>query len=582
MSAPPTPKGKPDDLAEVERALSILQGRHPDHERARRIDQTTRGERAAQNDLSARMASKAARSKAVRVAAVVGPVVIFGGFLGLLGRRELSRRANVTQVTTPFDAHGFALVAISAPSSTGSIEADVEPGCFLAVSTEPALLTISHAASRRNAAVGPVLFCTCEPSRIAITSDVPANGGVALLRANSASLGGSRAFSFLTFKPGSTLLTDASCREPSLDAWLDAQRAPEPASNATWFASAPAGPALAVAGFYRALKLDAAKPFAVVHVPKETCLVAMSSVATDRLGLRLRGGATPIDNAVGRIARCARTESTVLVTREGSGEVVILLAPSRRVGGMQGLREVARASLGGGLAATTIPLADSGWDAKQTLLASQIPEATVATSEAPDVPADKDARVVALSFETPNALIPEMAPETYSYCEPPLDAAMREAVCVFSGAQRWRTEAGPPRVGGLARAALPFWLFTMQSVNDPKALQRITQLFTLARRLGREGFLPTTLEALTELSNGVEVLGRTGEDAVVAVGVAPSDPWVYPLTDGPAWALGGAPRVVAVRPLETVRLTAKIASLPPKPSRRTVVFRRTPPAALTP
>ena len=86
--------------------------------------------------------------------------------------------------------------------------------------------------------------------------------------------------------------------------------------------------------------------------------------------------------------------------------------------------------------------------------------------------------------------------------------------------QKWRS----PRkrrdaVGGLARSKLPFWLYTMHGVKDPAALEGIVELLALARSLGRDGFTPTTLEALIEQPNRVEVLGRTGEDAVVAVGV---------------------------------------------------------------
>jgi hypothetical protein len=315
-------------------------------------------------------------------------------------------------------------------------------------------------------------------------------------------------------------------------------------------------------------------PFAVVDVPKESCLLATSSIAGDRLGIRLKGGTMAMSDVSGTLARCAQAEGTVLVTREGKGELVVVLAPAAAVGGLQGLTEVARDN-GIVIAASNVPPADRAWDAKQVLLASQVPEATITTASAPDVPADTEARVAALSFETANALIPETPENTYSYCDPPLDAKMREATCVFSGAQKWRTESGAEAVGGLARAKLPFWLFAMQTASDPNALKGMTQLFTLARRLGRDHFTPTTLEALTELPTGVEILGRAGEDAVVAVGVAPTPPFVYPLTDGPAWTLDGAPRIVPTRALEKITLTSpQVKNLPPKASRRTVVFRR--------
>ena len=281
-----------------------------------------------------------------------------------------------------------------------------------------------------------------------------------------------------------------------------------------------------------------------------------------------------MSDVAGTLARCAQGEGTMLVTREGKGELVVMLAPAVALGGLQGLLEVMRDNALV-VAASSVPPADRSWDAKQVLLASQVPEATISTASAPDVPADNDARVAALSFETANALIPETPENTYSYCDPPLDAKMRAATCVFSGAQKWRTESGAEAVGGLARAKLPFWLFAMQATSDPNALKGMTQLLTLARRLSRDHFTPTTLEALTELPTSVEVLGRKGEDAIVAVGVAPSEPFVYPLTDGPAWALDGPPRIVPTRPLEKVTLISpQVKNLPPKASRRTVVFRR--------
>ena len=41
--------------------------------------------------------------------------------------------------------------------------------------------------------------------------------------------------------------------------------------------------------------------------------------------------------------------------------------------------------------------------------------------------------VVALSFGTPEALVPEPATDVYSYCEPLLAKTNAESICVFSG-----------------------------------------------------------------------------------------------------------------------------------------------------
>jgi hypothetical protein len=575
MSLPPKPKGKPDDLAEVERALSVLQGRHPEHERARREDQEKRARRAADQDTRARTETTQARSRHLRLAAIALPVVGLLAFVGLLAKREMGRRERVEHVAEPFKAFGFSIVDTASPSSTGSLEASIEPGCVLAVSTDPAPLKVTRGSTVTEGA-SPMLFCTCAAERVSVTSTVGSGGGLVLMRAEAASLGGTRAFAYAPFKPGSTLRADDACADASLDAWIEAKRyAPPPVESpwmATWARRAP----LLAAGFKVIGLGGPATPFVVVELPKDSCLLTMSNVPTEKVGLRLKGGVIPTADVAGTLGRCTQADGTVLVSREGSGELVVLVAPATAIGGSFGLREVARAN---GLPSPTInvPAGDRAWDAKLTLGASQIPAAIINTAATPDVAVDHETRIAALSFETPNALAPETPSESYSYCDPALDPTMHEAICVFSGPQKWRTE-GAEAVGGLARSKFPFWLYSMQSANDPLALKGITQLLSLARRLGRDGFSPTTLEALTELPNGVEVLGRTGEDAVVAVGVAASEPWVYTLSDDAAqhWTLDGPPRIVPVKPLEKVTLTTSIniKRLPPKAARRTVIFRR--------
>jgi hypothetical protein len=580
MPQPPKPKAKTDDLAEVERALSVLQGRHPEHERARRQDEEARARRNKELDKQATVEIKQKRSRNLRLAAIGIPVVALVVFVGMLGKREMRRRDSVEQVGAPFRSFGFANLETSSPSSTGSLETTVDPGCFLGVSTDNVPIKVSRNGNAvEGGGASPVLFCTCASEHLALHADVPAGGGLLLMRADPATLGGSRAFSFAPFKPASTLRTDDACSDASLDAWIEAKRYPTPSTDGPWLAKwAPRAP-LVAAGFNVVADALPPVPFVVVDVPKESCLLATSSVADDKLGIRTKGGVMAMADVAGTLVRCAQGDGTMAVTRDGKGELAVMIAPAAAVGGLQGLLELARDN-GVSVTTYTVPPADRSWDAKQVLLASQVPEATVNVAAAPDVPVDNDARVAALSFETANALIPETPENTYSYCDPPLDAKMREATCVFSGAQKWRTESGAEAVGGLARAKLPFWLFIMQTASDPNALKGMTQLLTLARRLARDHFTPTTLEALTELPGGVEILGRAGEDAVVAVGTAPTEPVVYPLTDGPAWTIDGTPRIVPTRALQKVVLTApQVKKLPPQPSRRTVVFRRASPSA---
>jgi hypothetical protein len=206
------------------------------------------------------------------------------------------------------------------------------------------------------------------------------------------------------------------------------------------------------------------------------------------------------------------------------------------------------------------------------LLASSIPESLITTANAPDLGTDPEARIVALSVEKPNSVQSDTAADVFSFCEPPLDRALA-TTCIFSGAQKWRA-SGSQTVAGVAHAKLPFWLFGLQDVADPAGLKIATELLALARELRLDGFEPTTIEAVTELDKGAEVLGRVNEDAMVAVGLVPTAPWVVPYTDGPAWSLEGEPRVVPIKPLERVTLTVVGKPVPPKSVRRTVVFRR--------
>jgi hypothetical protein len=110
--------------------------------------------------------------------------------------------------------------------------------------------------------------------------------------------------------------------------------------------------------------------------------------------------------------------------------------------------------------------------------------------------------------------------------------------------------------------------------HEPDAIARVPELVTLARRLARAAFQPTLLEGVTELPDGVRVVGRAGEDAIVAMGLGPRAPWVFPYTDGLPWDLGDSPRVVALQPGAAVKLASSPPSNAPIEKRRTIVFRR--------
>lgn len=586
MAAPPTkPPNSPEGLAEVERALSVLQGRHPEHERTRREDEEKRAKLKAERDAVARTEGRRSfvrRMTFIGAAGIVGVIAVVGA-LSLRG--ELARRGRIEQAGDPYRALGFALVDTSSRSDPSSLSASVSAGCLLATAAGPpgTPVSVTHSGGTVEGP-GPLLTCLCEGGHVSVTTPKP-SAGLAILRTEASTLGGSRAFAFLPFHPGTTGRTDQPCAEASLDAWLDSKRwmqdAPVgtvhplvPANEATskaWLSADPRRAALRDNGFTVAAVVEQKAPFAVVEVPPATCVLLAASSPKDKPALRLRGGALAVGPAEGNAGYCTQAGVLALAQHDGTGDLTVAMAPAARIGGLAGLAELAsKAALP--LAAATVPDADRGWDAKRMLLADAIPESLVTAANGPDFAPDPEARIVALSVEKPNSVQSETGADVYSFCEPQLDTATA-SVCVFSGAQKWRAE-GKETASGVARAKLPFWLFALQDVNEPAGLKVATQLLSLARRLQREGFEPTTIEGITELDKGAEILGRANEDGIVAFTLVPNAPWVVPYTDGPAWSIEGEPRLVPIKTLERVVVTAAAkTTLPPKATRRTVVFR---------
>ncbi|HEY8073674.1 MAG TPA: hypothetical protein VIF62_06190 [Labilithrix sp.] len=571
---PPKPKKEPDDLAEVERALSVLKGRHPEHERVQREEAMRSARLRADREANAAVAQSASRKKIAKYGAI-GVVVLAALVVIVLSlRREIVRRGHVEQSSDAYRAAGFVVAETSSRSSAGKLESTEEPGCFVVASTDDAPIHVDFA-GKKVEGNAPVLFCTCQKDKIAASSEVTDNGGLTLLRIDAATIGGSRAFAFAPFKAGAIGRFDEGCDDAALDAWIAAKKFPPPIADESWLTATPARAPLAAVAKVLAT-FDVPAPFAIVDVPKETCLLVTSSNAFDKIALRQTGGTIAV-SATGGLVWCASAEWSPLVQRDGDGKVAVIAVPAQSVGGTLGMRDlVAKAALV--VSSISVAPADHGWNARQLLLAMAVPESLIKTSALPDIAKDPEARMAALSFGTPNAIAPESAADTFSYCEPPIVDTTRETVCLFSGEPTLRPSSAEA-VGAAASAKLPFWLFGLQGANDPVALRQAALLAALARRLKHENFEPTTIEAMTELPNGVEILGRVGEDAVVAASVMPGEPWIVPLTDGPAWPLDGVPRVVPIQPLHKITLTMaledwKIRKLPPKDKRRTVVFRR--------
>jgi len=580
---PPTPKPKePEGLAEVERALSVLQGRHPESERMRREDGEKVAKKQAAQQAVADVELQKFRLKRLLYIAGIGAAVVVAIAIAGVFRSELSRRGKLEQAADPFRSMGFVVVETSSRGEPNKLEANVPAGCLLATATTPKTrVKLTHPTGSVEG-VGAVLTCLCEGARVTVDSDTKGYEGVTLLRVDASVVGGSRAFTFLPFTPAATGKTDAACSEASLDAWLESKK---------WAGKANAGvdeglsdawlklksPQLRAGGFKVTDIVRPGVPFGVVDIAAGSCVLIVPEHAETKPSLRLKNGIIASGPATGNQVWCTSAETLAVLQREDSkGEVALLAAPAAKVGGLFGAREIAeRSKLP--LAAVTLPSSDYGWSAKQLLLSCAIPETLITVANTPDLGADADARIIALSVDKPGTVTPDLPPDVFSFCDPPLMESPT-SICVFSGPQKWRV-SGAETVAGIARAKLPFWLFGLQGASEPAAMKLETQLIALARRLKRDGFEPTTMEAVTELDKGAEVLGRAKEDGFVAVALAPTPPWVFPYTDGGAsWSIeaGDEPRVIPIKPLEriTVGPTASpTVRLPPKATRRTVVFR---------
>src|SRR5688572_24629290 len=162
---PPKPKGK-DDLAEVERALSVLQGRDPEFERARRQDEEARAKRRAQIDEVAQAESKRTRKKRVVIGVVAVVLVGVAAFAGSVFRTEVERRGRIEKASDSYRAMGFTIIETSGRGSPGTLEDTPEKGCLLTVSTGDAPLKVVRASGDIIEGKGPVVFCTCASEKL--------------------------------------------------------------------------------------------------------------------------------------------------------------------------------------------------------------------------------------------------------------------------------------------------------------------------------------------------------------------------------------------------------------------------------
>jgi hypothetical protein len=580
---PPAPPPPPRTaLDEVERAISILDGRHPEHERTRRETLAAAEERrkAIEKELA-----QSARRRLGRAGVIAANLAALGA-VGFVAWRFVARASQLRDALArdeaPFVAHGLSEIASNALSGAAHLEVDAPArSCFVALATSGTVVVRATGATVPEArAVG---WCACAAGHVAIDAAAASHGstGVALLRIDDKVLGGRLARPWAPIHPDAWAETggetggeaSANCDETELDAWIADHGGPAPSPTSdVELDSAPGAITLRAAGLHVVSRVADGAPFAVVQTGANECHMAIG--VHDDLALRATGGARPIDHAQGFLVWCASLPDTVTIWRNaGAAPVLVLTAPADRLGGLLGSRECARdAGYVVGPTAAFISVDDQGWDATSILKASALRD--VATAVLPTAPGARDLRVAAIVAAAGSRVTWDPSMDVAS-CDPPLEAgaAIAEAVCAPSLA------AAPWRKGDAsacaARAELPIWMSLLAQRHEADAIARVPELLTLTRRMIREGFEPTVLEGVTELRDGVRVAGRAGEDAIVAVGLSAKPPWVHPYSDDVPWDLGDAPRIVPLQPGSFVMLHASPSPSVPIDKRRTVVFRRT-------
>ncbi len=567
----PKPPDRPtSELDEVERAISALAGRHPEHERSRRETAVAAAQRRKLLEQELVANARRRRLRYLAIAVCVLAVAALGVIGWKLGVRASRLRESIAHEEVPFLAEGYEQVASNGVTGALTLDADA-PGasCFVAVATEGNVTVHTPAGALPGArSVG---WCSCAAGHVTLgAAGATSTAGLALLRIDGNVAGGPLARAWTATPPAAWGEGGAECADVMLDAWIADHRWPRPASTGTELTSVSGGGPLAAIGFHVSTAVADGTPFAVVDAAAGDCTLALAPGRD--LSLRRTGGTRPIEHARDAMLWCGSVAETFTVWVEGGGRATIVSAPATRLGGLLGASEGVRIA---GYTVTRetswLRAEDQGWEAMNVLRASTVGE--VVTGPLPMVPATSADMRVAAIVAPPSASVTWEPSLAAVACEPPIGpgSAPVESVCVPTiPSKLWQKGDAP---GFAARGATPLWMSALAQRHEREVAALLPELLALARRLGREGFEPTTFEGVTELPDGVRVVGRAGEDAVVAVAIVPDPPWVLPYSSGAPWDLGDAPRVIALKPGSSVTLKASAPLITPRDKRRTVVFR---------
>ncbi len=552
-------------LDEVERALSVLGGRHPEVVRAEREARESTERRLRELRAQAEIARKRSRRRAIF--ATLSLVAV--GTLGFFGFRRFQNQraqsARVEPATAGYLARGFTLTPRSLLARENEADADVQDGmCVvvaLALDANNTAVNIDHG-GKVDVAKGSAIFCTCASEHVHASAEAP----VRILTIADASIGGLRAIDWLDPRPPVVLPSGDECAPRAFAAWVTGPRAPQTTPSEV-------PNALAEVGF---VAIGGSKPpFTVVHGAAEnSCFLATSRSS---IALEAADGTAVIRGS--SLAWC--DGASTLHVLSGTEAIAVVAAPLRRVGGMLGLREVV-GKAGVHDLVTWISDDDLGRVAVAQLQTLVVPDpASVKGTLRKDV--SKNARVVSFVVRGGGTGSPDELGNAPTYdadpiqgaffaCEPAATDAL-ESVCVESEPLTWKPH-GSASVSAAAYGPLPFWMSAIDSTTTRELVSVKLAMLRLARRLVARGFDPTIIEGVTEKPRGVEILGRSGEDAVIAVGLWPSPPWAVPYSNGAPWTLDDpSPRAIPIQGGARISLEAPMTPTATEKVRRTVVFR---------
>jgi hypothetical protein len=563
------------DLAEVEQAMSVLDGRHPGFARAEREKaQAAERRRTELEQLAVRT-----RRRNIRTAVIGSALFVVIGTGAWFAREHYETRRHAIALVDPlakrFETLGFQEVKPSPWKNPEKLEVELTAGtCAIALAATtggaPIAVELFHDGDTLEAQ-GSLGFCTCANETAIITAKgaEPGKRAVRLLRTDARDFGSVQGFGRGTAKPASVL--DCACAEDQIDGWLSMPAAAETlhAPDVDWAKKDGAAIELASSGLTPAHSTEPGAVLLPLAVSPGGCTVAVSGKADDTLAIRAQGGNKIVPAEKLPVAVCSKTARTFAVWHTGAGAVHLLRGDAARLGGRHQLRRVLdRAGLVGGR--VWVDPTELEWDAELTLRA--VRAAPTRTSEwGSKVKLSDDARVFLFSIEGGTASEPPATSTGEAACDRGDDKSPT-LFCVQTSRQPWREPETKLR-SAVAHAPLPVWLKPLTDLPGHEASAAALALASLAHDLVGAGFEPTPLESVTETRTGADVLGRAGEDAIVAVTVQPVPPHLLTLSDGPAWAIDGTPRVIPLSPGRRISLKSRPAPSGEESARRTIVFR---------